>query len=252
MNRLALLLVLPSLLCALDTAPEAETANQASDDSTVVADSVVQEAPAADASAPVPEELYYAKSRNADSLSERSSWLKIRSRYSASVILDGAPVGDLLPDDSALGTQPICIWRSGSLTPGPHKVRVEADLCTPWESTVNLPAGRATSVDAPIDWTPEEKTRRHRARLKGPRIVFGVGAALAGVFVLSNITVLQSAKDQAASARADMDAARIKPEQYGPRANKAASDIWDARFNINVGTILAGLCVAGFGATWVF
>lgn len=252
MNRLAFLLLLPALVCALDSVPQGESAAQEAPDSTASTDSVKTAEPVHDTVAPAAEAFAPAKLRNADSLSERSSWLKVRSRYSASVILDGSAVGDLLPDDSALGTQPICIWRSGSLTPGPHHVRVEADLCTPWESTVDLPAGRATSVEARIDWTPEEKARRHRARLKGPRIVLGIGAALSSVFILSNSNSLQAAKDQAASAEADMAAATIQRDQYNSRVSKAHSDADDARTNITVGIVLASLCAAGFGATWVF
>ena len=190
--------------------------------------------------------------RNVDSLLERSSWIKIRSRYSASVLLDGFAVGDMVPDDSALGQEPVCIWRSKPLAPGVHLVRLEADLCTPWESRVDLPAGRVTTLDAKVDWTPEEKSRRHNARWRAPRIALGIGTALAGVFALSNSSSLQSAKDQKASAEADYAAATIRQEQYNARVAQANSDADSAREKIALGAILAGLCTAGFAATWAF
>jgi hypothetical protein len=247
------LLLIPRLLSA-QVDSTANIPESAPADSVPAAASVASPptdtAPVHDSSlaAPVP----VAKPRNVDSTLERSSWLKIRSRYSASVILDEVPAGDLVPDDSGLGMQPVCIWRSGSLAPGAHKVRVEADLCTPWETVVDLPAGRATSVDAPIDWTPEEKRRRHQARLRGPRIVLGIGAALSGVFALSSSSTLQSAKDQRAAAQADYNAANITQDLYDSRISKAKSDIDSARNGITWGAVLGAICIVGFGATWVF
>lgn len=234
-------------------APDSATA-QAAPDSTQAAPSaapVLQPAePPAMAAVPAPDTAV--RVRNVDSASERSSWLKVRSRFSASVLLDGAPAGDLVPDDSTLGVAPVCIWRSRALPPGLHRVRVEADLCTPWEAEVDLPAGRATTVEASIDWSPEEKARRHRARLKGPRIVLGIGTALSAAFALSSASSLQSAKDQRASATADYAAATIRPEQYNSRLSKANSDADSSRQSLGLGVVLAGLCALGFGATWVF
>lgn len=111
-----------------------------------------------------------------------------------------APTGARVSIDNAyLGITPLI---SGTLLPGPHRVRVEADNAFPWASTVEVVSGQ----DLGIKLTEDNLQKRRSWPTKAVAITGGLaGASFAAAAFLGVLSNLNPTGDTRAAAQSDLN-----------------------------------------------
>jgi len=111
-----------------------------------------------------------------------------------------APTGARVSIDNAyLGITPLI---SGTLLPGPHRVRVEADNAFPWASTVEVVSGQ----DLGIKLSEDNLQKRRAWPTKAVAVTGGLaGASFAAAAFLGVLSKLNPTGDTRAAAQSDLN-----------------------------------------------
>ena len=205
-------------------------------------------------------------------LDERHAWLNLSSKVQARVELDGADQGMMVPERSPeeirAAMVPVggtlqgqvsstsaprrFVWRSDTLLPGVHRLRVTADRRVPWESDITLVAGLQVTHDVSLVWTEEELANRRRKAKLGLRIGSGVLATTFFAAAAWYATRWSESAQESDRIQAEYDAATSGFDQIKARHERSRDDARDARDMTAATGTLGALMATGFGLTWAF
>lgn len=206
-------------------------------------------------------------------LEDRHAWLNLSSKIQGKIELDGVDLGVMAPERSPGENRSAILpesgsiqgqiyppsspprrflWRSDTLLPGRHRVRVTADRRIPWESDIALVAGLQVTHEVSLPWTEEELARQRRTARLGLRIGTGVLAATflgAATWYGTNWSESVARADRIQD---EYDRATTGFSEIRARHDRARGDAQDARgMTVTMG-LVGALMASGFALTWVF